>query len=288
MKPLRLKRRQVVAFLLILTLCSAAFFSGCGAKAPDTAQITDAYINGFSKLLNQGNDYTELGLQLQADYAYGWAAASVSAMRCCVDNLLSLKSAGQPLEENSDGRLVNWDKIASMNYASPYPWYFEGLVLNAQNKNAEAKACYEQALLNPAFSAKQDEALSVMLAMSEKALKNLKEKLTALEDEIFEVYTPSDTIYPRVALGFDEIYLRTLAGECLTANPEDYRGALRHYEAALKVNPFEGDNFVGCALMHLYLDETDAAFFYVNEGLYVDPNHEGLNKIAEILNGEAS
>jgi hypothetical protein len=39
--------------------------------------------------------------------------------------------------------------------------------------------------------------------------------------------------------------------------------------------------------MHLYLGEIDKTFFYVNEGLFVDPEHEGLNHIAAILNGEA-
>lgn len=91
--------------------------------------------------------------------------------------------------------------------------------------------------------------------------------LAALEGKISAVYEWEQTDYPRETLGFDDVYLRTLVKECLETNPTDYRRALRHYEAALKVNPFEGDNFVGCALMHLYLEEMDEAFFYVNEGL---------------------
>ena len=127
--------------------------------------------------------------------------------------------------------------------------------------------------------------MSVLLAMPVKDVEDIREKLTKLEDKIFTAYKPEKTAYPRETLGFDGGYLHTLAKECLSANPNDYRGALRHYEAALKVNPFEGDNFVGCALMHLYLGEMDKAFFYVNEGLFIDPEHEGLNKIAGILNG---
>ena len=38
--------------------------------------------------------------------------------------------------------------------------------------------------------------------------------------------------------------------------------------------------------MNLYLGEIEQAFFYVNEGLFVDPEHEGLNEIAELLNEE--
>ncbi|MPM03974.1 hypothetical protein SDC9_50241 [bioreactor metagenome] len=228
-----------------------------------------------------------MGLQLQADYAYGWAAASVSSMRYCVDCLLYLKGEGKSLDEVVDGRMGDWDEIASMNYASPYPWYFEGLVYNTQGKSDAAQSCYEKALLNTAFSPEHDEALSVLHVMSVKELKSVKDKLTELEDKIFAAYEPEHTAYPREELGFSDGYLRTLARECLLREPTDYRGALLHYEAALRVNPFEGDNFVGCALMHLYLGEIDKTFFYVNEGLFVDPEHEGLNNIAAILNGEA-
>lgn len=287
MKIPHFAHRSFCVGLIAFTLC-VAVLTGCSGRASDTAKITDAYIDGFAKFYEQGNEYTELGLQLQADYAYGWAAASVSAMRYCADCLISLKSKSQTPNEPSDGRLGDWGKIASLNYASPYPWYFEGLVYNLQDHNDKARACYEKALLNPAFSAEHDEALTVMLTMSVKELKDVRTKLTKLEDKIFAVYKPKQTTYPREALGSNDVYLRILARECLAANPSDYRGALRHYEAALRVNPFEGDNFLGCALMHLYLEETDKTFFYVNEGLFVDPKHEGLKKIADILNKEAS
>ncbi len=287
MKMLYLIYRRFCAGLITLALC-AAVLTGCGGRALDMVKIADAYIDGFTMLYEQGNEYTEQGLQIQANYTYGWAAASVSAMRCCVDNLISLKSEDQPLEKISEGRMTDWDKIAAMSYASPYPWYFEGLAFNSQGKDDEAQACYEKALLNPAFSAEHDESLSVLLVMPVKELETVREKLTKLEDKIFAVYKSEQTDYPREALVFDDVYLCTLAKECLAADSTDYRGALRHYKAALKVNPYEGDNFVGCALMHLYLEEIDEAFFYVNEGLFVDPEHAGLNKIADILNGGIS
>lgn len=285
MKILYVAYRRYCAGLIALTLY-AAVLMGCGGGTSDTTKIADAYINGFTKFYEQGQDYTELGLQIQAEYTYGWAAASVCAMRYCVDYLLYIKGEGPSLEDVVDGRICDWDEIAALNYASPYPWYFEGLVYNTQNKNDAAQQCYEKALMNPAFSAEHDEALSVLCVMSVGELKSVKGRLTELEDKILAVYKPEQTSYPRGELGFSDEYLRVLARESLAANPSNYRGALRHYEAALKVNPFEGDNFVGCALMHLYLGETDEAFFYVNEGLFVDPEHEGLNKIAVILNGE--
>jgi tetratricopeptide (TPR) repeat protein len=278
--------KRMSAAVLCLTL--AFSLAGCGNGASDTTKIPDAYINGFSKFCERGSEYNEQGLSLQADYAFSWAAASVSSMRYCVDCLLYLKGEGSSLDDVTGGRISDWDDIAEFNYASPYPWYFEGLVYNTQDKNDSARACYEKALLNPAFSADTDEALSVLHVMSVGELKSVKDKLMELEDKIFAEWEPETVNYPRQEMGFSDLYLRTLARECLSSEPADYKEALRHYEAALRVNPFEGDNFVGCALTQLYLGNTEKTFFYVNEGLFVDPEHEGLLKLADVLNGEAS
>lgn len=278
--------KRIVSIALCITLTVS--LAGCVARVSGSTKIADAYIDGFAKFYEQGGEYTGLGLQLQAQYAYGWAGASVSAMRYCVDCLLYMKGEGKTLEEVVGGRVGSWDDIAAVNYASPYPYYFEGLVYNAEAKNDYAQLCYEKALINPAFSAENGEALSVLEIMSVGDLIALKKKLTALEDQIYAVYQPEKRTIPRYELNFSDGYLRTLAKEQLSVNDKDYRGALRYYEAALAVNPFEGDNYVGCALMHLYMDDIDKTFFYVNEGLFVDPEHEGLISIADILNGEAA
>ena len=277
-------RKMISAILICLIIVTA--LSGCKGKQADYLKIIDAYIDGFSSLYDQGNEYTDLGLQLQADYAYGWAAASVSSMRYCIDCLLYLEGEGDSLEDLVGERPGNWDEIAAQNYASPYPYFFEGLVYNSQGKNEDAKKCYEKALVNPKFSAENDKSLLILDILSASELKSVKTKLTMLEDKIYEVYNPDKSTYPRSHMNYSDKYLRTLAKETLTANEYDYREALRHYEAALAVNPFEGDNFVGCALMNIYLGEVEQTFFYVNEGLFVDPEHEGLNKIAELLNQE--
>lgn len=281
----KLPVKQIAAILICFIAITA--FSGCAGKQSEAIKIADAYIDGFSKLYEQGNEYTELGLQLQADYAYGWAAASVSSMRYCIDCLLYLQGEGDTLEDVVGDRPGNWDEIAAMNYTSPYPYFFEGLVYNSQGKNEDAKKCYEKALVNPKFSAEHDDSLMILDVLTVSELQSIKKKLSELEDKIFEVYTPVKSTYPRSHMNFSDKYLRTLAKESLEANESDYRGALRHYEAALAVNPFEGDNFVGCALMNMYLGDVDKTFFYVNEGLFVDPEHEGLNRIAELLNEEA-
>lgn len=278
--------RRVVSVILCILLVFT--LSSCSSKQSDAVKIAEAYISGFEKLYEQGNEYTELGLQLQAEYAYGWSAASISSMRYCIDCMLYLKGEGDSLDDVVGERLGNWDEIAAMNYASPYPYFFEGLVYNTQDKKEDAQRCYEKALVNPAFSAENDEALLILNILSVQDLKTVKNLLTAVEDKICDVYKPEKTKYPRSELNFSDKYLRTLARESLEADATNYRQALRHYEAALAVNPYEGDNFVGCALMHMYMSDIDKTYYYVNEGLFVDPEHDGLNRIADILNEEVS
>ncbi|HEX2947116.1 MAG TPA: hypothetical protein VHT96_14310 [Clostridia bacterium] len=274
--------------IAVLCLLMSAVFFGCTSRQTDGIKIAEAYINGFEKFYTQGNKYLEQGLQLQADYSFGWSAASISSMRYCIDCLLYLKGEGESLEGVVGGRLSDWDKIAAMNYTSPYPYFFEGIVFNVQGKDDYARKCYEKALINPAFSDKNDKVLMVLKTLSQKDLKYLKKKLEEVEDKIFKVYEPNTKPYPRCEMNYSDKYLRTLAKEALAASETDYRGALRHYEVALSANPFEGDNYVGCALMHFCLNDIDETYYYVNEGLFVDPEHEGLKKLADILNKEAS
>lgn len=272
---------------VVLSLVLAASLTGCALRPSGATKIATTFIDGFEDFYELGKEYEGLGLTLQADYAYGWAGASVSAMRYCVDSLLYMKGEGKTLEDIVNGRLGNWDEIAALNFASPYPYYFEGLVYNAEEENDYAQTCYEKALMNPAFSAENCEALAVLEIMPIPELKELKKNLTELEDRILAGYEPENTAIPRYELNYSDAYLRTAAKEQLAAKETDYRGALRYYKAALAVNPFEGDNFVGCALMCLFMDDIEGSVYYVNEGLFVDPEHAGLLELADQLNGEA-
>jgi len=265
--------------------------TGCLKKenpsSAEAMQIVDAFVGGFSEFITLGDEYTGLGLQLQADYAYGWAAASISSMRYCTDCLLYLSGEGKTLGDVTDGRMADWDRIAGFNYATPYPWFFEGLVQHVQGNEKEAAWLYERAIMNPAFDAEYGETLKALATLNITQLKELKARLIKLEDQIFEKYKPGTNPYPRTDYCFDDTYLCLLARETLEKNETNYHGALSHFEAALKVNPFEGDIFAGCAIMCFYLNEFDKMYFYVNEGLFVDPEHDGLNQLAELMNKEA-
>lgn len=274
--------KRSVSLLLVL-LFLLLLITGCQEKKSEYVEIQEAYIEAFDQFFELGNEYMEQGLRIQANYAYGISAANTSAMRYCVDCLLYLKGEGSSLEEVTGDRLADWDKIAALNYATSYPYFFEAIVYDVQGKREEALNCYQYAIVNPRINAENDQYLKLLDLLSVDQLKQLKTKLCALEDKIFAKYTPQENNYPRDYMCFDDGYLRLKAKEALDADFLDYRGALKHYKAALAVNPYEGDNFAGCALMSIFLNDMADASYYLNEGLYVDPEHKGLLELAEIF-----
>jgi tetratricopeptide (TPR) repeat protein len=276
-----MKKLQNVLFIALAIL----ILSGCQATPPSQAMpVIDEYINGFARFIDLGDEYTEQGLQIQASYAYSWAGAALSSMRYSVDCLLYLRGEGNSLEEISQGRMSSWEGIAKVNYGCPYPWFFEGLVQHVQGNEEDALALYQMAMLNPVFDAENNQPLLSLGELNVSELKTIKAKLIDLEDSLYEMFEPPINDYPRSEYAFDDVHLVLLGRTALDRNPEDYRGALRHFKAALAVNPFEGDYFAACALMNFYLNDPDLMYFYVNEGLFVDPNHLGLQELAEAMN----
>ncbi len=274
------KLYPLICFALVVLM-----LSGCQGQPPSQSMpILEEYINGFKSFVDLGDEYTEQGLQTQAVYSYGWAGAALSSMRYSVDCLLYLRGEGNSLEEVSQGRLSSWESIAKINYGCPYPWFFEGLVQHVQGNNTEAQALYQMAMLNPVFDAENNQPLLSLGELSVSELKTIKSKLVALEDPLYDEFEPPINDYPRSEYVFDDVHLTLLGRTALEKNPMDYKGALRHFKAALTVNPFEGDYFSACALMYFYLDEPDLMYFYVNEGLFVDPGHLGLQELAEAMN----
>lgn len=273
-------------FLILLCVVMSAGLSACSAgRGSDAMQAAEAYIDGISKFTEAGAEYDGIGMQLQADYAYGYALASVSSMRLCVDTLLYHGGEGASLEEVIGERTGDWDEIALYNLASPFPWLFQSLSLSAQGDDEKGKECYENVLINPAYDSENgDYILYALAGMTAGELKSLKKKLCSIEDKILTVFTPEETVYPRNRYTFSDIYLLARGDEAAGANNGDFTQAVYHYEKAVEVNPFNGDNFVSCALGYIYLGDMNKAIFYVNEGLYADPEHEGLNNLKDSLN----
>jgi len=249
-------------------------------------EVANAFIDSLSALYDQAAEYSSDGLSEIADYLYGTTAASTSAMRYAVDCLLYMKGEGATLDEVIGGRMNDWGSIAALGFASPYPYIFEGFVDEADGRTDAANDCYDKAIINPNVL-EHSEYLKAITLLDVPALKRVKEKLTSLEDKIFAVYAPPDFFIPRNENNFNDAWLRAQGREILNNDSNNYEAALLYYIEAVKVNPYNGDNYAGCATLYIFMDDPASAIRYVNDGLFIDPQSKSLNTILGVLEGAA-
>jgi len=249
----------------------------------DMEKIAWLFIDAISVLYELGVEYDGMGLDIAAKSMYGTTAASVSAMRYAVDCLLYLKGEGGTLEDVTGSRLCDWDEIAALGYASPYPYLFEGVTLQADGRDGEATGCFEMALRNPNLPEGSDGLLCIA-GLDIEALLRLKTKLTGMEDELLPLFSPAPESVPRNQYNYSSLYLRNQARTALETQ-DDFAGATDYYLTALSVDPFESYNYAGLVVMYIFMEDSDSAIYYLNEGLFVDPDDEGLNKLLESMRG---
>ncbi|MDR0491842.1 MAG: hypothetical protein LBH28_11430, partial [Oscillospiraceae bacterium] len=257
-----------------------------GIKAPipggasDDEKAAYEYIQGAIEAFESGMEYEAIGLIRPAESFYGAAASSLCSLRYAADCLLG--------EESGNGRIADWDTIASMGWDSPAAYFFEGLVCQGQGKTDEAAACWAKAAVNPLFAEDGGDDLKGIIDLSGDALRRLRETAAKVEDEFFILYTPSFYTVPRHEQNFDPAYLSEQGAACLNKDEPDTAGALMYYRAALSVNPFSGYNYACLVVVYISLGDGDAAEDYLKEGLIVDLEDETLNalidKIGEVAN----
>ena len=265
-------------------------------NASDEEMIAYMYIEYVISVFDMGHEFADDGLMIAAECPYGIAAASISSMRYAVDCLLELNGVAPP----DDGRLYDWDEIAALGWVSPYPYIFEGVVLTAKDEKDAAVSCFEKAGLNPAIS-EDDHLLLFIINLDTGQLQTLRAALTEAESKIFAAYTPNPAAIPRSEYNFNVAYLleqgakaleTTEAGETDdtedTEDTEDAVGpdvalALQYYRAALSLEPFDGTIYASLAALCMDIGEAEAAIGWLNEGLYVDPENEVLNKLFEAM-----
>ena len=238
-----------------------------------------------------GDDYTENGMKLQAQHYYSMAGSSVSAMRLAVDHILDMKGESKYLDDVADAEDTNvtakpiykdWESIAAISPASPYPYYFEGLIYHIQGNESKAKEAYQNALINPLFS-ENSAAFYYLSELGIDELSTIRDELAVIESDLYAIFTPRPYGLERHPMNFNDEYLRAKAKDVLEKEPNEYTEALRYYTAALRVNPFDAKNYACYALISIFNNDVDAAITCVNEGLWVDENNKELNQIAAWL-----
>ena len=248
-------------------------------NASNEEKLAYNYIEFTMEFWQKGMEYDEAGLSYVADSFFAMAAANTCSMRYAIDCILELK--GSP--PANDERLRDWEAIAALGWASPFPYFFEGVVLEAKGDGGGANECYRKAALNPNFLEGM-ENFKTIKDLDEKALKSLKATLEELEDKIFETTVYEQFIFiPRDENNFSVDYLREKAMACLEAETEDLVGAYDYYLAAVLANPFDGDSYAQLAVVCLYLDKGDLFAGCINAGLAVNPKNERLGFLQDLM-----
>lgn len=258
----------------------AASAAAADPEVGDGSPYTD-YITIMTDIKGYGDRTAEKGLYVKSEYYYSFAGASVSALRYAVEYILWLKGEGDTLDSFTSGsRYSGFAKIAEINYASPYPAYFEGLICEIQGKTEEAAGSYAWASVMPAFP---EEGLDFyyLKKMEISKLYKLRDELRALEDSIYSVYSPILTGAEWDRAMYDAEYIISKTAECVEA--EDYDSALYYAEYALKIDPFSERVWQNAAMCAILAEDLVLAGEYIDEALAVFPNDEKLNGLKRAM-----
>ncbi|MEL7624142.1 MAG: hypothetical protein AAGU12_11190 [Clostridiales bacterium] len=273
----------VAALLIAATSAFIIYRSSIGS-----ASVYTEFKEAMLEIKRMGDDYTENGMKLQAQHYYSMAGSSVSAMRLALDHILDMKGESKYLDDVADAEDTNasvkpafkdWESIAAISPASPYPYYFEGLTYHIQGNEEKAKEAYQNALINPLFS-ENSAAFYYLNELSIDELSKMRDELGVIESDLYAIFTPRPYGLERHPMNFNDEYLRAKAKDVLEKDANEYTEALRYYTAALRVNPFDAKNYASCAIISIFNNDLDAAITCVNEGLWVDENNKELNQIA--------
>lgn len=246
--------------------------------------VTDpkAFLNLYDVCVSQGDRFTNLLMDETAAYFYGMAGTAVSSLRLAVERILWLKGEGESFASLSEGsRYTDWDTIAEICYASPYPYYFEGLIYDVQGETEKATELYSYAAIMTNFP---EEGLNLysLKDLSIDDLYKLRDELRKKEDSLYAVYTPTIYGYERSVYNGSSEYLFADAMEKL--EKEQYREAFISARYAVRQNPKSEDNWVVAVIAAISGEEPYLAVTMLDEGLKYFPDSEKLDILLKSIN----
>jgi len=253
--------------------------NGGDNSGDDYAAFTKAMID----MRDEGKKLAEQGLDFGAQSLYAFSGSSLSSLRYAVENILWLKGEGESIEDITNGsRYAGWDEIAAVCYASPYPYYFEGLLYHVQGMEDESTACYTSALLNPAYP-KDGVDFYYLKNMEVADLYKLRDELRVMENDVYALYALRPARIERDEYTYHPEYLRAKSREALERG--DNADALAFARAALTNNSVDPLNFRNAVLCAIAAGDVDSAIGFLNAGLQFAPGDEGLLTLKEGFDG---
>ncbi|MBR3297216.1 MAG: hypothetical protein IKI65_05195 [Firmicutes bacterium] len=285
----------LISAALLISLCacggetaapSAASPSGAqSGAAAGSAQELPADAAAHEQLMAEVRQYVETarqqgdaGYSLVEEYLLGMAQAEISSLRQCADTTLWLRGEGANLAEViGSAPYGSWDAIVGAGPGSDAPFYFEGLLFTFQGKDSEAQACYDKAAKNPQH---KERDFYYLRNLSIEELYKVKEDAAALENEIWQSFTPrTKLLAERTGAEFLPEFHLTMTDSCKDC-PTD---ALQYAVNALLVNPFSSTLYSAAAVYAMDAYDVEQAVEFINEGLFMFPEDGTLNYVAALL-----
>ena len=269
--------------LVLLTAFCVLSSAGCdtASQAADGGTGAEELVGLARDCAVLGDRFSGLMMDETAAYFYGFAGSVVGSFRLAAERVLWLKGEGDDFASLSEGsRYTDWDRVAELCFASPYPYYFEGLLYEFQGKTDEAAEAYTYASNMTDFP-EEGLDLRYLKDMSVEELYALRDELRKEEDKIYEVYTP-------VFYGYERSFYASFA-EYLYADAAELFEAGRYPESviparyAVRINPKNEDHWTQAVASALYADDPHQAAAWLEEGLKYFPDSKKLDAFYKAL-----
>ena len=286
-----IKRLLTITIAMVLVLSLTA----CKSSVSDNSSNNDstgknsnvAYHDSFIRLMDtivtEGDEWGDGGMVYQSTYFYRLAGSGISSFRYAVENLLWLLGEGDSIDDLTEGsRYASWDQIAGISLASPFAYYFEGLLAHFQGEDELALELYTNAFLNP-MSPEDGLNFYYLRNMKITDLYALRDQLREKEDKIYAKFNGAVRLSecPRDRFNFSGEYLRALAREALEA--EDIKTADIYAQAALNADPFSANTYKIAAVCALANDRLYEAGGYIDEGLTLASDDPMLGELRDAI-----
>ena len=222
----------------------------------------------------EGDRFTNLLMDETAAYFYGMSGTVLSSLRLAAERILWLKGEGENFASLAEGsRYTDWDTIAEICYASPYPYYFEGLLYDVQGETEKASELYSYSSIMTNFP---EEGLDFYFLkdMTIDDLYKLRDELRQKEEDLYSQYTP--VLYGLERSVYNGISEYLFADAMEKLEQEKYRDAFILARYAVRQNPKSEEYWILAVIAALSADEPYLAIAFLDEGFKYFPESEKL------------
>lgn len=234
----------------------------------DIDQKYKAFTDSVEAARDNGADALDRGMTILAEYFFNYSGASVTAVRNAIDVILAKKN----IVPDSEAGFTEWNDIFSISYVNPAAYHMYSLSEKALGNTDKANELSELEELNEDNMPEGIALFDNLAELSDNELLNLREKLVAYEDYIYEISPVAPTGWEACGYEFmEEFYMAALQYCALT---QDYTGALGYSLGLLRVNPLDTAAYKLAAVNAMQIKDYETAWYVIESSLPLDETGE--------------